>query len=59
MNVPLISTLEFTDGTTNDNANSRCGLNQMPNASMATQRAFQVDLGEGAGEHIYTYMVQR
>ena len=53
----FVSTLEFTKRKTNDNANSRGGLNQMPNASMGTHtwpyRALQVDLG---GASIYTYI---
>ena len=57
MIVLLISTLEFTSSKTNDNTNSRGGLNQMPNASMGTQtwpyRALQV---EGEGEYIYIYV---
>ena len=51
MIVLLIGTLEFTNSKTNDNANGRGGLNQMPNVSVATQtwpyRALQVDFFGG------------
>ena len=60
MIVLLVSALESTNSKTNDNASSRGGLNQMPNASMGHRPyiALQVDLG-GGGEHIYIYIYTR